>query len=77
MSIARYPRDIEQAVLADRRSTRAWESIECWNCGGFGLVRDADECATCGGSGRVIRYTESGVYAKYQGGPLLGRDARK
>jgi len=61
-------------------TTRAWERVECWTCSGFGVVdrgyHDPDECPTCGGSGHIIRYTESGVYAKYQGGPLLGRDAK-
>lgn len=58
---------------------RAWKSVECWRCSGFGVVdrsyHNPDECSTCGGSGRVIVYTESGVYAKYPGGPLLGRAA--
>lgn len=60
---------------------RAWEEVECWDCSGFGVVdrgcHDPDECRTCNGSGRVIRYKASGVYAKYQGGPLLGRDRKE
>jgi DnaJ-class molecular chaperone len=58
--------------------TRSWESIECWDCNGFGIVdrgyHDPDECRTCGGSGSVVKYRESGVVAKYAGGPILGRD---
>jgi len=52
-----------------------FERVRCWTCSGSGLVgyHIPDECPTCGGGGTVIRYV-SGVYAKYQGGPLLGKD---
>lgn len=54
--------------------------IKCSRCDGHGLrtvwsfgVKEPDECPDCGGSGNVWRY-ESGVIAKWYGGPLLGRD---
>lgn len=50
--------------------------VECWQCAGHGIIERGFECPTCGGSGHVIRY-ENGTYAKYLGGPLLGRDNAK
>ncbi len=57
---------------------KAFERVQCWTCSGSGLVghQMPDECPTCGGGGTVIRYA-SGTFAKYQGGPLLGKDRSK
>jgi len=58
---------------------KPYERIKCNRCDGHGLitswsygVKEPDECRECGGSGTIIRY-ESGTYAQYPGGPLLGR----
>lgn len=58
---------------------KPYQQIKCNRCNGHGLitswsygVKEPDECRECGGSGTIIRY-ESGTYAQYPGGPLLGR----
>jgi len=60
---------------------KRFSRIRCWHCAGKGLVANydmdgylsPDECSVCGGCGSVIMY-ESGVLAKYPGGPLLGKE---
>lgn len=56
------------------------ERITCFRCDGHGIVDSGyhhpDECPDCGGAGTIVRY-ESGAYAKYPGGPLLGRNTKE
>jgi DnaJ-class molecular chaperone len=55
------------------------EQVKCWECNGFGIVdrgyHNPGECPTCDGKGYVVQY-ESGVLARYPGGPLLGREQK-
>lgn len=57
-----------------------YRSIKCVTCNGTGIVDAAlysgelgtpTECRDCNGSGTNVKY-ESGVIAKYPGGPFLG-----
>ena len=57
--------------------------IKCDRCDGHGIVQNGnnydpcpEECADCNGSGNIWRYN-SGVLAKYYGGPLIGKDVEK
>ena len=57
-----------------------WSRQECGSCGGHGIYdrsyHDPDECRTCGGSGHIWRHDQTGSYAKWPGGPFLGRDLK-
>jgi len=62
---------------------KTWTKVQCWNCGGHGLVSSytadgsdflgADECDTCCGSGRIFR-SPRGALARWPGGPFVGRE---
>lgn len=60
--------------MSDGKRDDEPEHLQCWTCAGHGQVGHLipDECRTCDGKGWVVRY-KSGVLAKWQGGPLLGR----
>lgn len=61
---------------------KPYEKIKCCRCDGKGIVArwawdgpEPDECSDCGGAGTIVRY-ESGYYASWPGGPMLGRDTK-
>lgn len=60
---------------------KPYTRIECTRCSGHGQVPSfhehayPDECPDCGGAGTIVRY-ESGAFASWPGGPLLGRETK-
>ena len=57
-----------------------WFEVDCWHCI-WGVISTyegyPDECCNCNGSGLVAFHKKSGCFAKWPGGPFLGKLSRK
>ena len=56
------------------REDESWLRIDCGCCNGLTWWY-GEECSRCDGRGFTYKHIESGVLARWPGGPFLGREA--
>jgi RecJ-like exonuclease len=63
---------------------KKWQTIQCYDCGGYGVVsvysycdfEGAGECNVCDGSGQLWM-SKKGRLARWPGGPFMGSVSEK
>lgn len=73
MDIAELKREAADTGWLKRAD--GWAQETCWQCDGHGVVdrsyHNPDECDVCNGSGSIWKHLDSGIRAKWPGGPFV------